>query len=316
MSLLDQLMATGEKTITNETASLILPASGIEDAFKFISAVTSKNSPLALSLLQEFADQGVRFNFFAEEIIKLLRIMMILKVSPQEKSIMLELDTEHQKQIEEILNSLTPADIIKLIDLFMKREQEIDHAPLPQLPLEMAVVEWGLSCDMEHEILNMEQKNPKNMGQAVSSEQQTMNTEQKTEIKNIEIEKKPAEEKSIIEKVKDIISNDPVCTIKEIQNKWSDFLGKVEGHSPSLVFILKMAKIISVNGNIINLTVQYPFHCDKLRDKTTQKKLEEILSELLGKKARIDVQIVAEEQVKTDTDLQDLALALGGEVVG
>jgi DNA polymerase-3 subunit gamma/tau len=309
MSLLDQLMATGEKKITLETASLVLPASSAEDALTFITALTNQDANAAFNTLKNLADQGVRFDYFATDTVKLLRVIMILKISPLEKSVSLDLSAEAKKEIDNILIHVTPSEIVRLIDLIMKRAEEIDTAPIPQLPLEMAVVEWT-------------SENPKSKIQNPKFDEQKKergnNTTSSSSIPPLLGERRgegSSEPKGLVEKVKELISKDPICTIEEVRDKWSQFLTKVEGHSTSLVFILKMAEIKGVSGSVIQLAVQYPFHCDKLQEKTCQKKVEEILSEILGKKARIEVILNEKKDETASSDLQDLAAALGGEVV-
>ena len=53
-----------------------------------------------------------------------------------------ELTNEQFKIILEQGQKFTSADFIKLIRLFIRAENEIKSASLPQLPLELAIAEW------------------------------------------------------------------------------------------------------------------------------------------------------------------------------
>jgi len=53
------------------------------------------------------------------------------------------LTDEQFKIILEQGQKLSGADFIKLIRLFIRAENETKSASLPQLPLELAVVEWS-----------------------------------------------------------------------------------------------------------------------------------------------------------------------------
>ena len=140
-------------------------------------------------------------------------------------------------------------------------------------------------------------------------------TEEKEEKKEEQTEEP---KRTITEKVKDPIMKEANFTKEELETKWIDFIKKVEEDSPSLVFILKMAKIESVEGDLIRLSVPYSFHRDKLSEKTCQKNMEAILNEIMGCKVRFET-TVSEKATETKNEdkqkLQELASALGGEVM-
>lgn len=142
-------------------------------------------------------------------------------------------------------------------------------------------------------------------------------TEIEPETKKIEPTKTEASEpkKSLVEKVKEFVTTaESTLTLEKVNNNWSGFIANVEKKFPTLSFILKMAQIANVEGGILRLSVQYSFHHDKLMEKTIRRNLEEILSELLQTKVRLEVMVEEQKQVD-NTELQELASSIGGEVL-
>ena len=120
---------------------------------------------------------------------------------------------------------------------------------------------------------------------------------------------------TIKEKVKSIISKSSISK-EEVEQKWGICIGKVEAEMPSLSFILKMASLDTVEGNTLNMSVQYSFHKELLMDKSTKPKIESMLCEALETKVKINVGVREKsEEKESNKELQGLASALGGEVV-
>lgn len=83
-----------------------------------------------------------------------------------------------------------------------------------------------------------------------------------------------------------------------------------------MIFVLKMADIREVEGNIIRLSVPYSFHKEKLEDKRIKKIIDENLSEIVGQNVCISC-VVNEQNIisSSDADISGLAAEFGGEVV-
>ncbi|MBU0569526.1 hypothetical protein KKB40_01950, partial [Patescibacteria group bacterium] len=123
--------------------------------------------------------------------------------------------------------------------------------------------------------------------------------------------------KDKVQKVKDLVTRDkePVCTLEQARDKWSELLEAINGDSPSLTFVLKMAQIVDINGNTISITVPYEFHKDKLECKKCRKQIESHLANIFDSKIKLAIEVVEEVKEKEDPELQELASALGGEIV-
>jgi len=104
-----------------------------------------------------------------------------------------------------------------------------------------------------------------------------------------------------------------------VENNWNNLIKNLETEAPSLTFILRMAKVETVQDNTITLSVEYSFHKEKLLENTTKQKLENILKQILSHNVSINVTQTENKEKSTENNsgaqLNDLAAALGGEII-
>jgi DNA polymerase-3 subunit gamma/tau len=315
VNLLDQIMATGEKHITPEVASLVLPTSHIEDIRGFLDGLATRDAGHALEAIHTVAENGLNVSQFALDLIECLRFALIASTGNSvPNSIGIDLSPDDQKAITEFAKTIGRRELVTLVDMALKRRAEIKSAPIPELPLELLAVEW---CSKNSETISHPSSNS-------SSPKITETIPTKTkEIEKMEPEQKKPEElksepepekKSIVERVIDLVSSESIATLEQAQKAWLDCTHAIEAVSPSLVVVLKMATITKINGNTISLSVPYKFHKDKLEEINNRRKIEKILNDTVGSQVKYDIEIDA--PAETPNDIEDMASMFGGEVVG
>lgn len=153
-SLLGQVMAMEDKEITLAEAQTILGATDISSVIAMIGLLAQKNLKDSLEFINKLVEDGFDLSQFIKSLINYARKMMILAVSVgaptapganQEKMrelIAPELTDEQFNVILEQGRKFSGADFIKLLRLLIRAENETKSAILPQLPLELAAVEW------------------------------------------------------------------------------------------------------------------------------------------------------------------------------
>src|SRR3989339_1400602 len=237
ISLLDQIFAAGEKEITLEKAAFLLPTTDAETTLKFLTAFVERQPLAAIQTINQLVADGVNLSQFMIEIIELLRTLLVESISGETELVAPDLSEEARGQVRQLSKKISQSEIVKLTDLLLRRSGEIKKSPLPQLPLEMAAVEWaGNSISPEPEQSNHEDNNPPNLPWA--EEKKTKKEDKKEEI-TLEIE---TTKTKFTDKVRQLVSKRQI-TEEEGQEKWPSFLDLVEKNFPSLSFILRMAEI-------------------------------------------------------------------------
>ena len=143
-SLLDQVMAIAgeDKNITLEEVRTILGIADIQMVENLIGCLGEKNISQAVNHINQVANEGYDLNQFAKSLINYLRKMMVLKIDAGLAGLAAPEMTE--EQVGAVISQsqkFSEAELTKLIRLFIQAENEIRFANLPQLPLELAIVE-------------------------------------------------------------------------------------------------------------------------------------------------------------------------------
>jgi len=292
-------MATGEKKITAETASLVLPTTNAETTLAFLTALVDRDAQSALQIIQKLADDGIDFAQFNKDLIELTRLLLLAKSGVKLDNYSADLDEKAKKEIKKLADKLAPRDPVRLLDIFMARGNQIKLSPIPQMPMEMGVIEW-VTTDIDRT--------------DGTDHRYTEQQENKLPVTNDQLPEKST--KTIVERVKELVTKAPDFTLTDVNAKWGEFLTKAEKQFPSLSFILKMSEIVELDGDTVKINVQYNFHRDKIMEKACQRNLEILLSDVLGNKARIEASTQTKDETAPVSDeLQELASSLGGEVV-
>ncbi len=340
ISLLDQLIATGEQTITADVASLVLPTSFVEETLAFCASLIHKDISTALDQLFSYREKGLDAKQLGYDTIELLRAVMMLSLSKSEEHVGIDLSEPAKETLAELSQSISAYELVQLIDIVMKRYTEITSAPMPQLPLEMAVVEW---CGASGAIPTTTHANTvpalhakktvtpitKTTDSSSSTATVTPITKEKTIIVTPEESQEATHDDVVMDEIADAQEDTPlvdvddhpgICSFDDAKKYWKTCVSAIEKESPSLSFIFKMTDVLSISGSTLTLGVQYSFHQDKLLDIQCKQKLDGHLTAAAGMPLGITVIIQASTEkpsfVSSDTDVQDLAAAFGGQVVG
>jgi len=144
-SLLDQvftLYGTREKEIKIEDIKDLLGLVEIELVSKFTDFLYQKKSSEAINFLNEITERGSDLEEFAKALINYLRQALILKIMGVEGNPMIAgLTNEELQKLKEQSMSFKEEELRKLLNLFLDAENKMKYSPIPQLPLELAIIE-------------------------------------------------------------------------------------------------------------------------------------------------------------------------------
>lgn len=334
VSLFDQLMATTGTTITLEDANLLLPATNLETQLEFIRAIADKNISGGLTIINQTVEAGLSLTQFMADLIDLSRYLLISLSDSKLALDELEVSGTMAEEFTALSKRFSSLELVRLIDRALKRNQDLKTATIPQLPLELFLVESTLISSESTEVKTVSPQpikaNPEPVKKIAAVEntpapvaeikiepivisppsEQTEPVEIKPTIAPIVVEQTPSE-------VVPSNSNDVIANLdrKTVERKWPEFVHSLELNNPSLVFLLKMAELKEVVGDTITISVRYSFHHEKLTEKNAKRNLDELLCKFLGQKTQLVINLEETSGEKPAAELNDLATAFGGQVV-
>ena len=321
-SLLGQVLALGGKKIGLEQAELVIPRHNNSSALELLDYLGKKDASKAITLINNLADTGVNLKNFTEEIISLLRKIMLTKVNPSlTDNLGLNLGESLEMKISEISSRLSNEKIIIFIKRFLEVNNEQKNSTISQLGLELAIV------DLCYE----------NFSNNLSVSSRVNNSHKEDEESSInKISPKIKEQKVVIEK-----EENPGTVLdlnhQEVLDKWPEFLVKIKKHNHSLSFVLQNCQPEEIAKNQLGLVFKYKFHQDRVNEEVIKKIVSETLKEVFGTTVnfccRLDENLeierilnktneeekIEEKKIsdnQTSSVVGDLLKTFGGEVVG
>ncbi|MCX6745481.1 MAG: DNA polymerase III subunit gamma/tau [Candidatus Parcubacteria bacterium] len=325
-SLLGQILSLGEKEVTDEEASLIIPPTNFNLVMELVNHLVYKNIEASLSLINKIVEDGIDLVQFTDELIEFLRKMILSKISSGLKEFALELDEETEKTIINLAQSFKLNDLFLLINLFSAKKIEIKNAAIAQLPLELAIIEYcsqegssfasddkgkgsgptsnGKPLDGSKSARSGDQKVPSYAKASASAKATVDRTEDKVKERNGSgVSNTTLKNSNLADREKKVKIN-----LSEIKDKWHNFLVKLQDYNASLVFILKVAEPLELNGNILKIGFKYPFHEQRINQAKVKDSIEEILGEFFNEEIVIETSLLPKdyesefmkEQTKSD----------------
>lgn len=139
-ALLDQVLAFGGKDI-NDIREL-LGMVDTELVGQFTDLLFQKKGPSAIEFLNKTIEKGGDPQEFAKSLINYLRQGLILKIGPElSNPVITGLTQEEEGRLRSQIAVLAETDIRRTLKLFLDAENKMKYSPIPQLPLELAIIE-------------------------------------------------------------------------------------------------------------------------------------------------------------------------------
>ena len=276
-SLLGQVLALGEKKIGVEEVELILPRHHNQEALDLLDFLAKKNPGGAVSLINQLADNGVNFKNFLEEILLILRKIMLQSVQPGlAEKLGLDFGESLELRISHLSAELPLAACLRILRRFLELSQE-KSASIPQLPFEMAVVELCLK--------------------AGSDDKSSVNNASNRPTASLVKEASTPKERAV--DAPPIIAAD--LNEAEVAARWPEILIKIKKHNHSLFFVLQNCIPLALKSGLISLRFKYKFHRDRLLDPSIKAIMEETLAEVF--QGRVTIEALLDENLELGTDM-------------
>jgi DNA polymerase-3 subunit gamma/tau len=317
-SLLGQVFALQLKTIDENDVGLILPISPIESVLNYLQCLLQKDVKGSFECLNALAEEGTVFDQFILQVLEILRVMLVLKNTDETHKLSSAYSEETVRSLKHLTETITSVELLRLIDLTLKRKQEIKSTPLPQLPLELLTVEFS-SSSAEHSQFQIpliqKNKGVEEKEHVISEKKPSPQSSSPT----IKIQPPSLEEKEEeIETPSTLIT----ASLDSIKQEWNNVITCLTKKSAALTFVAKMSLPKKIDTEGLVVTVPYDFHKEKLMEAKNRKIFEEVLEEIFKEKIRFwceqdtSKNEPSDNQKINENELSDLMAAFGGEVVG
>ncbi len=139
LSLLDQIMACSEGTISSKNILDILGVADRKIIFDISNAILRKDIPEALNIVDEIYDRGYEMKKFYADIIEHFRNLLVVKMG-KNISKLINLPSHEIDLMQDQVQDISESYLNQIFDLLFKEEASIRLSAQPKLALEIAFI--------------------------------------------------------------------------------------------------------------------------------------------------------------------------------
>jgi DNA polymerase-3 subunit gamma/tau len=325
-SLFGQVLALGDKVITEEQAELVVPARRRDLALQLLEAAAKKETGTALQMITGLVEQGADLAWFSRDVVDVLHDVLLLTTKATTKEVLARVMPQEIGRLEALQNQFSPAQAVAALDVWMDVARQVRESELPQFPLEVAVVRMIEPAAVSQPSVTPPQPpatptaSAPVQSQPVSPAAPITKPIEPAVASNIAGESTPAAIE--VTSSSSNLAAQAKATVRDISSRWLEVLDALKIHNHSLASTLRTHKPVAVEGNKVCFRFTYPFHEQRVMDSKNRQIVEEVLERLFGE--RLQVQAVAalpvEEEAPagpppTQAGFDDMLNAFGGRLV-
>lgn len=299
-SLLSQVITLEDKNITAREVEDILGTTKRQMLGEMVDFLLAKDASSAIALVNTLTEEGYDLTVFHKSLLNYLRQLLIVSIDGSLAKIFgRELTDEQLSLLEKQSRVCSSAEVLSIISCFVEIGSKIRGAFIPQLPLEMAIVEATVDKYQQASGGVAQPPTPKPEPRQQSKPKQPENTPAKKEsaIQPAETAKNEGEPeatvKSDIEKTDDIQTVEThqasACefSVNDVRLKWNSLLAEIKSVNMSLATLFPHCRPVSVEGNILTLGTRFSFYKDKIEDTKNKLTLEDIFARIIGSPVKL-----------------------------
>ncbi len=266
--ILDQLAMVKKKVTLKETKELLGKIEATAPG-KLLELLADRKLKNALLEIDRVVSLGADLSQYCQDILDKLRLGLLSQAGLTEIS-----------SPEEVAGFSVP-ELTDLIRLFSQAAKDLKTNPIPQLPLELAVVEW-LGEERVKEPEEKEEKKVEKTPQVVSG---------KTSRQDGEL-------------------------FNEVKKRWQDVLAGVRPLNHSVEALLRATRPNKVQNGVLILEVFYEFHKERLETDKCRSVVEEVASEVVNKPLKLRCILGQREEVVKKEETAEDTVQMAEEIFG
>lgn len=290
ISLLDQLTSYGDE-ITLEQVQNVLGTVTTAVAGQLAACLADGQIAAGLDLINRALDDGADPRQLGREVIEVLRVLLLIKQGSAAHGF--ALSAEQAAEMNALAERFPMERLLRAIHAFNAATTELRRGlpAIPQLPLEMALVESFLSVGSPAvTTLSGAREAPP----IATASQPAVSSQIAEPSAPTWIGCQPARE-SETPPISKPSAAPQALSLSEVERVWPQVLQAVRQRNPTTQAVLNTGcQPVEVNGNEIVVTFPFPFLREKLGDPQRCMEIQEALSEVLRTRCRLRLVLATE----------------------
>lgn len=303
ISLLDQIIADPDETITLELTRRILGTASAMSVRDLVDAITKQEVARGLHVINQAIDGGSDPRQFGQQVVEHLRSVLLAQTASAD---LLQASQDDQDLFDQQAQMISRGMLLTTVRAFNEAVNNYTGGWQPQLALELALIESLQEPAVQVQYVQQAGQETKSVPQ---------------QKKEIAADFERAELSAP--------GTPPILAPSKVQEKWVDAQRLIFQHSHSagdlivnLPNLMEYASVVSVDGNLVIMGVSNQIYLKKLNDETRIRWVERAISNVTNEKLRVRYVLQDEADAIQHTTQDDLAddpliqegLGLGGQI--
>ncbi|MCB0355968.1 MAG: DNA polymerase III subunit gamma/tau [Bdellovibrionales bacterium] len=318
-SLLDQIITFSAKNITLQS---VVDALGLTDRSLLkstLQALATRQLEQTLDIVARIFAGGLDVEVFTQDLLEEIRHLLIVKVSPQTCSQIIDLPDSDIEFLKKLSTPLSEEDIHLLFDMALKGANDISRSHEPRLVLEMLLLRMAQAPRIV-DLQNL-------LSAKFSQQAPAMVAPKKTETPSAVKKQKPVAPIAAVKKAPETIirnfavpENTPTenkpAKLSSPEEKWSQLVEKIKAVNSLIAAKLEHSYPKSIQDDLLVIAIpaKMKFLHQQVSEPDFKKKLSNYIKTFWGKTYKLDIQLEGMAEKKTK-NLTPKALAEQKEVV-
>ncbi len=288
----------------------LLSISSREIYIDFVNDLFLNRKDNALKTISRVFEEGVDLHLWSGELLKYLRELLFLKSGAVDR--LEDLTKDVIQSMDKQTEDINLRWLLDLIERLLNAQKEIRSCPIPQLPLEIFVIETADGASNYNNGIDNNKPNGSkynkgidniaNYGSKVKKENITekdMTNIPKNVVQVIRKQNKIKEEE-LVKNEENISSKkeepeNSTFSIEVIESKWKEVLKRSKDLNHSITALLKSGKVIDVKGKYVIFEVGYSFHKERLEAPRNRSLIEDLLGDIYGDDIKVKCTLCKEK---------------------
>lgn len=297
-SLLDQLIAYSEETITVDRVQTVLGTGSLQTVSEVVAHLATGNVADGLDAINRAIDEGVAPGQLNRQVVEYLRGLMLIQVGDSDR--LLNLPDETLETMRQQAAQMPFRQVVRSVKLFNEAGRALKGSLHPQLPLELAFIE-AVTPDVTNPVVfPAESAVPPPTAPTANRSSHT------TPVKASESSSSTRHEAPQPEKTD--LPTQPAAmggslSLEAVRLHWGELIQAIGDTSPLLQAILRDGWAERVEGNtvVIGFDPKREFHRGKVSEDDNRRMVEDALGQVLAQPCRIECELVSQTRSAPET---------------
>ncbi len=303
LSILEQCLAYGIEKVGIDDVRTVLGMADEEFLESVTLALGKGQSALLIETVSMALDRGKEPRQLIGQLIRHFRNLLLFCICKTPDLDFMDFSEEAREKLIKQAGFFLDGQIIRIIDILSKAENNMRWTNFPRILLEVALIKAGNSLnESESDLQKLEERIKKLEEKILPGTVEFKPAPQKDR------KEKSSEHKSLS---KHDISEDPgfiggqkALTVKEVEKKWAELLKLVKRKRVTTYALLKEGKAYRLENNVLEIAYRrdQSFYVDKLDEVEHRETLKNVLSEFFRTELNFKCVFLEEKKEKNSSE--------------